>query len=83
MSRDTSILPEELATQSVRLKEEQLRREEEKVCFLGYPFLPFIPTNIFSLVTRDRAQSTARDQREKTRVIGEGRVTQVFLVLFC
>jgi len=29
---DTSILPEELATQSVRLKEEQLRREEEKVC---------------------------------------------------
>ena len=28
---DTSILPEELATQSVRLKEEQLRREEEKV----------------------------------------------------
>jgi hypothetical protein len=29
---DSSILPEELATQSVRLKEEQLRREEEKVC---------------------------------------------------
>lgn len=29
--RDSSILPEELATQSVRLKEEQLRREEEKV----------------------------------------------------
>ncbi|KZT06801.1 GTP binding protein [Laetiporus sulphureus 93-53] len=27
---DSSILPEELATQSVRLKEEQLRREEEK-----------------------------------------------------
>jgi cell division control protein 11 len=31
---DSSILPEELATQSVRLKEEQLRREEEKVCNL-------------------------------------------------
>ena len=31
-SRDSSIFPEELATQSVRLKEEQLRREEEKVC---------------------------------------------------
>lgn len=30
-ARDSSILPEELATQSVRLKEEQLRREEEKV----------------------------------------------------
>lgn len=30
-ARDHSILPEELATQSVRLKEEQLRREEEKV----------------------------------------------------
>ncbi|KAM0756180.1 Septin [Meredithblackwellia eburnea MCA 4105] len=28
---DTSILPEDLATQSVRLKEEQLRREEEKL----------------------------------------------------
>ena len=28
---DSSILPEELATQSVRLKEEQLRREEEKL----------------------------------------------------
>lgn len=27
---DDSILPEDLATQSVRLKEEQLRREEEK-----------------------------------------------------
>lgn len=31
MYRDSSILPEELASQSVRLKEEQLRREEEKV----------------------------------------------------
>lgn len=29
---DSSLLPEELANQSVRLKEEQLRREEEKVC---------------------------------------------------
>jgi len=28
---DSSILPEDLATQSVRLKEEQLRREEEKL----------------------------------------------------
>jgi cell division control protein 11 len=33
---DSSILPEELASQSVRLKEEQLRREEEKVrCFVA------------------------------------------------
>lgn len=30
-SSDSSILPEDLATQSVKLKEEQLRREEEKV----------------------------------------------------
>jgi len=30
-TQDSSILPEELATQSVRLKEEQLRREEEKL----------------------------------------------------
>ena len=29
---ESSILPEDLATQSVKLKEEQLRREEEKVC---------------------------------------------------
>jgi len=29
--RDSSILPEELANQSVRLKEEQLRRDEEKL----------------------------------------------------
>ncbi|TDL28539.1 septin [Rickenella mellea] len=30
-TQDSSILPEELATQSVRLKEEQLRKEEEKL----------------------------------------------------
>ena len=30
-TQDSSILPEELASQSVRLKEEQLRREEEKL----------------------------------------------------
>lgn len=29
--RENSLLPEELANQGVRLKEEQLRREEEKV----------------------------------------------------
>jgi len=29
--RDSQILPQELATQGVRIKEEQLRREEEKV----------------------------------------------------
>ena len=32
--RDSVIHPEELATQSVRIKEEQLRREEEKVITL-------------------------------------------------
>lgn len=32
---DSSILPEEMANQSVRLKEEQLRREEEKVRLNG------------------------------------------------
>ena len=35
-TQDSSILPEELASQSVRLKEEQLRREEEKVCHTFY-----------------------------------------------
>ncbi len=29
---DSSLLPEEMATQSVRLREEQLKKEEEKVC---------------------------------------------------
>lgn len=29
--RDASILPEDMANQSVRIKEEQLRREEEKL----------------------------------------------------
>jgi len=31
LCRENSLLPEELANQGVRLKEEQLRREEEKV----------------------------------------------------
>jgi cell division control protein 11 len=30
-ARDSVMLPQELATQGVRIKEEQLRREEEKV----------------------------------------------------
>lgn len=30
--REGSVLPEDLATQSVRLKEEQLRREGESAC---------------------------------------------------
>jgi len=34
-SRENSLLPEELANQGVRLKEEQLRREEEKVILYG------------------------------------------------
>lgn len=37
MASDSQILPSELATQSVRLKEEQLRREEEKVNFNVFP----------------------------------------------
>ena len=51
---DSQILPSELATQSVRLKEEQLRREEEKVNFnvsqskirndSHYPFFSFSDT---------------------------------------
>lgn len=39
---DTSIQPEELASQSVRLKEEQLRREEEKVSFIFLSYLCFL-----------------------------------------
>ncbi len=35
---ESSILPEEMASQSVRLKEEQLRREEEKVCDQNFSY---------------------------------------------
>ena len=63
MSRESSILPEDLATQSVRLKEEQLRREEEKVEHL------FVLTNhtdtYISLKLREIELRVQREINEK------------------
>ena len=43
---ESSILPDELATQSVRLKKEQLRKEEEKVCLTSvWPILTRHPSH--------------------------------------
>jgi hypothetical protein len=77
-SRDSSILPEELATQSVRLKEEQLRREEEKVCLRCCLFCAKVFNRwIFAKASRDRAQGAARDQREETGTARKRRIAQV------
>ena len=73
---DSSILPEDLASQSVKLKEEQLRREEEKV--VSYHWNPCDRhLTIRNAAARDRAPRSARDQREEAGVVGEGRVAQV------
>lgn len=74
-SSDSSILPEDLATQSVRLKEEQLRREEEKVRDSYQPAhqseltVPSAP--------RDRVESPTRNQRKTTRAPRQRGISQV------
>ena len=68
---DSSILPEDLATQSVRLKEEQLRREEEKVRTRDYFYKADLTMNA---VARNRAQGSTRDQRKETRAARQGGV---------
>ena len=80
--RDSSILPEELASQSVRLKEEQLRREEEKVCeptILGQQTSDVAD----DAAARDRASRAARDQREEAGAFGERGIAQVRLSFSC
>ena len=52
-SSDTSIQPEELASQSVRLKEEQLRREEEKVCYCHFELLLLLFSSWYDIVARN------------------------------
>lgn len=70
---DSSILPEELATQSVRLKEEQLRREEEKV--RPHTLSRSSRTHLLPhLAPRDRTQGPARDQREAPGAARKGGV---------
>jgi hypothetical protein len=73
---DDSILPEDLATQSVRLKEEQLRREEEKVSAQTFSALRSLVVDTCFCLTasRDRAQGSTRDQREAARAPCQGRV---------
>ena len=70
--RDSSILPEELATQSVRLKEEQLRREEEKVCLCCHSRNHKLRKLMRLTAPRDRAQGAEGDQREEAGAVGEG-----------
>ena len=74
---ESSILPEDLATQSVKLKEEQLRREEEKVCCVPKATHFHTLTLHVPLATRDRASGAARDQREEAGAVGEGGIAQV------
>ena len=75
-SRDSSILPEELATQSVRLKEEQLRREEEKVSTTAYDSAARSRFHCV-LAAGDRTPSAKGDQREEAGTPREGRIAQV------
>lgn len=61
--RDSQILPEELANQSVRLKEEQLRREEEMVSSPS-SFLPSRQSEsliCLRVASRGRTEGTERD----------------------
>ena len=76
---DSSILPEDLATQSVKLKEEQLRREEEKVISFVIGFRSLLRV---SPVARDRNESSARDQRKEARATCKGRISQVRQQIF-
>lgn len=64
-----------MANQSVRLKEEQLRREEEKVRLIGSSF--WCPYLVRPTASRDRVTRPARDQREETRTFGQRGVSQV------
>lgn len=60
---DSSILPEELANQSVRLKEEQLRREEEKVRDIP----PICFSRLIDCSPRSSARSNSRCNARSTK----------------
>ena len=75
INSDSSMNPEDLASQSVRLKEEQLRREEEKV--RDFASVGERVSYARNVVARDRASRPARDQREEAGVVGKGRIAQV------
>ncbi|KAI0670070.1 GTP binding protein [Trametes maxima] len=57
---DSSILPEELASQSVRLKEEQLRREEEKASH--YSILREIELRVQREINEKRQELLAKEE---------------------
>lgn len=64
----------------MRLKEEQLRREEEKVSIVH--ILVYSQVNdVYVTAARDRAACPARNQREETGTTREGRVSQVSVVI--
>lgn len=60
----------------MRLKEEQLRREEEKVRYLAIALWRSMLI-ASRTAARDRASGSARDQREEAGAFGERRVAQV------
>ena len=63
---DSQILPSELATQSVRIKEEQLRREEEKVILMHFEAKYVIAHTILSpLQLREIELRVQREINEK------------------
>ncbi|KLO13965.1 septin [Schizopora paradoxa] len=61
-SHDSSILPEDLATQSVRLKEEQLRREEEKSAHCHSSKLREIELKVQREITEKRQELLAKEE---------------------
>ena len=61
----------------MRLKEEQLRREEEKVCCVPKATHFHTLTLHVPLATRDRASGAARDQREEAGAVSERGITSV------
>ena len=63
--RDSSMAPEDLASQSVRLKEEQLRREEEK--------LREIEIKVQREINEKRQELLARESQLRE---AEGRITR-------
>lgn len=76
-TRDSVLLPQELANQGVKIKEEQLRREEEKVNILLCRELCTILISVQA--SGSGIASPERDQRKEARTDGEGAGPQVSL----
>lgn len=72
-SRDASLNAEDMASQSVRLKEEQLRKEEEKVMQCIQVAAASSPEDWqFGLAPWDWTQGATRDPRKESRIVEQG-----------